>query len=198
MIQEIKKAIKNLPGYMNCQIEKRVEYLESALTQMMKQYAQKRSDVHDYLKGILNGTDLDTLKSIPEHRYVAFSIEGTADFVYDTYTTLVEYKSGHSNEWKIIDDIKYYDDPVNIKRVFPIDYSRTAFVHTTWETLDQIRKYINAWAEGDENLCISYEQFKEWIEECDETSFEDLSFLEFIKQVIASLKKDFSGDIVFC
>lgn len=196
MIQKIKKAIKHLSGYKNCQIEEKVEYLESALTQMMKQYAEKRSDVHDYLKGILNGTDLDTLKSIPEHRYVAFSI-GTADFVYDTYTTLVEYKSSHSNEWKIIDDIKYYDDEP-IKKVFLIGYGRTAFVHTTREALDQIRKYINAWAEGDENLCISYEQFKEWIEECDETSFEDLSFLEFIKQVIASLKKDFSGDIVFC
>lgn len=102
MMQEIKN-MRHLK-----EIENKLKYLKAALNQMMSQYAEKRSDVHEYLEGILTEADLNTMKKIPEHRFIAFSFGGT-NFLYDTLTTLVEYQTPEG-KWHVIDDIRYYDD----------------------------------------------------------------------------------------
>jgi len=112
MIDDIKKILKDMADCDECmlndhhmehirEIEDKVEYLEQALNQMQEQYQEKRSDVDEYLRWILEGKDLKELSDLPEHRFVKWTHKGV-QFSYDTYTTLVDYENP-TGEWVTID-----------------------------------------------------------------------------------------------
>ena len=175
-------------------IKEKIGYLEGALDQMAEQYSEKRSDVEEYIVGILSGTPLELLEKVPEHRYIKWVFNDTS-FMYDTLTTLVDYKN-ESGDWETVFPIKYEDDLESPEPV-KIDYGRTAFIHTTRETLDQVAQYLNGWANGDENQCISIEELTEWL--ADEEAFDvPKDFVEYIQSIVDSLEKGFDGDIIFC
>ncbi len=85
-----------------------VKYLINAITQMARDYSDKRSDVEDYCFGILKGEPIEQLQKLPEHRYAKWMHNGI-DFEYDTLTTLVEW-SENGEDWNVIDSGMEYTD----------------------------------------------------------------------------------------
>ncbi|MBW1693084.1 MAG: hypothetical protein JRJ41_02780 [Deltaproteobacteria bacterium] len=96
-------------------------------------------------------------------------------------------------KWKQVWAKIIYPENPFINKSTNITYSKTAYVHLDPLLLDSIKNELEGWANGDENICISWYQLIELLASGDIENKETYHFLKTVQnEVIEDV-----GDIVF-